>query len=429
MIAAGVVLLGVLAGVGPSVEGTRAYGEFIAQAHAAYDAGDLARAEASFREAWDMEPASEEAGLGLAMVLMAGSRWAEVRDTCSAVLARSPGNRLALLRRALAGYWLRDYDQARRDYQRAHELDPEDPVAMAGLGWTELRAGNREAALRWCREAGAEDCVVAAQALGPSPGWGIEAAAYVTSMGYTDPWNRRDLTSTLLTGTVRSPDGLALSVDWSRTVTTLDYSPRDEDVTTLGFGLRGEGERWRVGAHLMGQTVDRAATYPVAAMYGSMPLGRVEPWLEAAWSSPEGHAKIQTRGGMRLGLTSRLWATTGLGWGRVWTRGRGRGQGEDLWSGHVGLRYVPVSWAALEFGGWYGRRRFSIESCGLVASTVQDLYVYGLSASLGVDLGPWAFAWLRAAADRGAEQEARGGQVRPHDFWLAGATLGAGLRW
>lgn len=110
-------------------------------------AGEHARAAAAYRAALALSD-TFEAKLGLADALLGDKRWSDaVAITAKLVAARSDDAGV-VGRHALALYWLGRYAEAERAYARLQQLAPQSIDAELGLGWTALRSGDARDARR-----------------------------------------------------------------------------------------------------------------------------------------------------------------------------------------------------------------------------------------------------------------------------------------
>jgi tetratricopeptide (TPR) repeat protein len=131
-------------------------------------AGQLEKAEASFREAVQLDDAHADAWVNLGRLLRRRDEPKAARDAFAAALDAAPGSTDALFGRGLARMQLGKLGEARDDFERAVELGPGEVGPTVSLGDVARRRGNLDKAIAKYREAlrRAEDTVPAWVKLG-----------------------------------------------------------------------------------------------------------------------------------------------------------------------------------------------------------------------------------------------------------------------
>ncbi len=102
---------------------------------------------AGYREALRRDPRLDQARLGLAEVLRGAHRNAEAAEEYGLYLARKPDDPLGYLGAGRNALEMGELDQAVRWLDRALELSPKNPVALAARASVELRRNRFDAAL------------------------------------------------------------------------------------------------------------------------------------------------------------------------------------------------------------------------------------------------------------------------------------------
>ncbi len=420
--------------------------------------GDLGAAERRYRLALALQPESEDAALGLSLVMIREARWGELLQLTEDMLRRNPGNRIAALRRGLAHFSLGEYERCRAEYAALAEDDPEDSEASLGLGYCLARLGQADAAGAACSKAleatpagapadpRALGCMeevaglrAAVAARREHERTRVSAELYGAYLTYSDPWDRADLRSAMLVLGLRRASGFGLGLDLSQTDSSLRYTPEDERQRAAGVDFSYERPGGWIGGHAaLTQLSDETSSFGVVgagrAGFGgrSWRLGleaaaslqneygtlQAEPWL-ALLPSP---AWTLSLAGRWIGLQDRL-ASPGQGRGA----GQGRGSLDHFLSGSARVRWAPWRSAAVALGAWLGERRYPVDGQGRVASGTGDRFTGGLRAELGVDLATWLSGWLALQVDRG-DQQLQDDALEDHDFLLYGAVLGITLK-
>jgi tetratricopeptide (TPR) repeat protein len=114
----------------------------------AYLAGDLATAEAQYREAIAAKPKATEAKIGLTLVLFVAQKWRPLEMACKQALAENDKNPAVRARLAAAYYNLGNFPDAAVGYRKLVEEYPAELDYHTGLGWALFRMGKREEARR-----------------------------------------------------------------------------------------------------------------------------------------------------------------------------------------------------------------------------------------------------------------------------------------
>jgi len=445
---------------------SQTYGGALRRAWAAYAAGDPKAAEAAYREALSLQPGSEDAGLGLGLVLMSQRRWPELSDAMAELLTGNPLNSTARLRLALALYHQGRYEEALAEYLLVVERDPESRDGWLGVGWTQLARGELEAAKAACERAQGQAaggkggsgeaakvgqpgaCLAAVEAAEQAAShrsrrWRAVGELYGAYLQYSDPWEREDLRSVQAFLGIEGPAGLRLGVDVAESHSTLQYEQDDERVRAAGVGVSADGGLGWIGAHLLSQWVDNASVG--ASLVGHAEAGvRLGAWGPGVAVSAQRNSlatALQVEPGLRFSPSAAWTLSLGARMIGIWdapeaAQGQGPGQGpgpgradgqelsERLWSGSARVRWVPHPRLALGLSGWAGERRYSVESGGTVVSTTGDRFVRGLRLDVGADLTRWLAVWAALQADWGDELLTADEGLKAHDFMLYGGVLG-----
>lgn len=111
-----------------------------------YLAGDLAGAEAQYREAIAAKPAATEAKIGLTLVLYTGQKWSALETACKQVLADDPKHAIARARLAAAHYASGNYPESAAVYRKLMDEYPGDLDHQTGYAWALQRMGKRDEA-------------------------------------------------------------------------------------------------------------------------------------------------------------------------------------------------------------------------------------------------------------------------------------------
>ncbi len=114
----------------------------------AYLAGDLARAEAQYREAMTAKPGATEAKLGLSAVLYAAHKWKDLEAVCKQILADDAKHAIVRERLAAGYYAMGNYPDAAAIYRKLADEYPGNLNLQTGYAWALQRMGKREEARR-----------------------------------------------------------------------------------------------------------------------------------------------------------------------------------------------------------------------------------------------------------------------------------------
>lgn len=108
-----------------------------------YAQGDVSRADLLISEAVDREDAGPTVFYNFALVRMGLGDYRAAIEGFSRAMEHAPEG---YVNRGLCYERIGDLENARRDYERALELDPDDVAALVDLGTLELAAGNLDEA-------------------------------------------------------------------------------------------------------------------------------------------------------------------------------------------------------------------------------------------------------------------------------------------
>jgi Tfp pilus assembly protein PilF len=111
----------------PAAVGNRLANAHVALGHEYRQAGALEEAEAQYRRALSLRPSFPDVRIALARALLERGAHADAASELDAVLDIRPNFLDAVLLRGLAAYLLGDLDGARRTWERAGTLAPDDP--------------------------------------------------------------------------------------------------------------------------------------------------------------------------------------------------------------------------------------------------------------------------------------------------------------
>jgi tetratricopeptide (TPR) repeat protein len=114
----------------------------------AYLSGDLATAEAHYRDAIAAKPKAIEAKIGLTLVLFVAQKWRPLEIACKQVLAENDKHPTVRARLAAAHYNMGNFPDAAAGYRKLVEEYPGELDYQTGLGWALFRLGKREEARR-----------------------------------------------------------------------------------------------------------------------------------------------------------------------------------------------------------------------------------------------------------------------------------------
>ena len=424
------------------------YSSVISAAWAALQAQDFPRAEALYLEATQLQPASEDAWLGLQRARLGREDWRGALDAGQRALALDPESRWAHLRLGLALYMLGDYEAARPHYEAALAAAPDDATARLGLGFTLVQLGHLEAGRRACDQARAArvdaprvaECLALADAKAEAGRAHTRLGLVGGGFGYAGAGALDSYTVFTATAGGRWPSGFDL---WGG-LTVLQAQGADggatyaQTIPGLGLGWRGTRGWFGVsGAVLTGNSA--APKGAVATASGG--------YLNGWGASLSGSGLFMTGGLTGQGDAKLLWApseslTVALG-GRVIASpgpravelalgGPGGAGGAmsssssggssstqlDL-SASLGLTWRPSRLVELSASGWYGGRRFAVEDQGLSVWSSDEHYVGGYS--VGLTLHVHRLLTLSAAFRHDVGDAVAGA---PDDFAVVGGTLG-----
>lgn len=102
---------------------------------------DYVKANVFYTAAAKQEPRAITPHLGMIAVAQAQNKTDEVLRSARAVLAIDQYHRSTLLVAGEILYNQQDYRKAETFFERAHKLQPEDPIAMSWYGWSEISQG------------------------------------------------------------------------------------------------------------------------------------------------------------------------------------------------------------------------------------------------------------------------------------------------
>lgn len=111
-----------------------------------YLSGRHTEAITAYQQAIAASHGAIEARLGATLPLMALRRWQDAEKAAGEVLALAPHDKTALTRRAWCLFNLGRYGEAEVAYRQAWTDWPSDPDLGAGVGWSLLRQGKKDAA-------------------------------------------------------------------------------------------------------------------------------------------------------------------------------------------------------------------------------------------------------------------------------------------
>ncbi len=109
---------------------------------------DYVKAIQYYTTAAKQEPRAVTPHLGMMNVFQAQSKPEEVLRAAREVLKIDPANRPALLTAGEILFNQQDYRKAEVNFERAHKLQPEDPLAMSWFGWAQINQGQGRLAAR-----------------------------------------------------------------------------------------------------------------------------------------------------------------------------------------------------------------------------------------------------------------------------------------
>lgn len=109
---------------------------------AAFDAGDMVKAEREFRDAVALDPKLARAQFGLGNVLVRLGRLPEAEQAFKAALAADPGLASAQANLGVVHYQMGQLAQAGAAFEGALRLEPDDPATLYLLGAVRLQENN-----------------------------------------------------------------------------------------------------------------------------------------------------------------------------------------------------------------------------------------------------------------------------------------------
>lgn len=360
----------------------------LADAWTSLHAGRWDKAAAGYTRAAELQPASEDAWLGLQLAHMSAKRWTEAAEAGQRALDLNPKSYWARSRQAYVLYMRGELRSARELYAQVLEDDPENAEMALGLGFTLVQMGDIDAGHDACRGAAeslGEDVRVAAclQMSGPRAihGWAEAGATFLT---YNSSSTVTDLQALTVRGGVTWPWGVGLwgGVTMSRATMLLTTDTYEQATPVLGVWLSRNG--WMAGLGVgwvfaSDDTVDGTAVltgkvgYRTASLGGGLAVAasiypdvtsvQMDPWFE--WR-PLRWLEI-TAGPSLTVVTDSLY---------------GDGDAELLVSGRLGLVFRPLDVLALSVSGYYGQEQYRVEADGLSVWSAADQYVVGYRAGL-----------------------------------------------
>ncbi len=119
-----------------STEDPRAY---LGRGRIHLDHSDYNRAMSDFRVAEELVPGAPEPLVAMGDLFFGRKDYVQSIEYLTLALGQQPDHAMALTRRGMSQYYLKDYEAALADLQRASELDPDIPMLSSYLARAERR--------------------------------------------------------------------------------------------------------------------------------------------------------------------------------------------------------------------------------------------------------------------------------------------------
>ncbi len=399
---------------------------------------DFSAAEHHYKRAAELVPESEDAWLGLQRARMAMEDWSGAAEAGERVLDLNPDNYWALSRQAYVQYMRGDWDTAETLYRRALEQNENDGEMLLGLGFARVRRGAAEEGHGLCRRAGhylgddprIEECLN----LEPARGFVLSGSLFGAYMHYTNPEQLKNIKSITATAGafwlagvgVWAGAALAGTAQTGGVDDLLQVNPAlGVYLRKKGFAVGGAGT-WIFSND--GEVDDTKVVVLGAGYDGDLIGGGVG--VSASFYPSLVAVQVDPR--FKLHLFDKLHLSAGpelIVHSSQDSGGAGRGarmvtSTSLLWSGHLGIRWLPHRIIAVFARGFVGARSLAVEDEGLTVWSDGDRFAGGYVVGAAVDIGSHFTLTAAFRQQFGVEQ-----QELSRSFSVLGGSLGVLARY